>query len=280
MIRNHLKARIGRGRATLLGAALVASLAALSSAAPGAFASEFEEFKQCPTSNPSVVTCLIAKATSGEFTVGNRTVPIKHTVTLQGGLVEIPETGTFTLAAAKNGETLSKTPQTVPGGLIGIEGLFGEVTATTELAKPASSVVLSPENLIIAEGTALTLPVRLKLGNPLLGNSCYGGSSSHPITLNLTTGTTSPPKPNKPISGKTGTITEGEDGEVLVITENSLVNNSFSAPGVEGCGLIPFLFDPIVDASMGVPDAEGHNTAILDGTIKLASAEHVVEHLG
>jgi len=280
-MRRYLNARIGARKATVAAVVGAALLVALGSAAPAgaALTGEFAEFAQCPVSNESVESCLIAKATGGEFTVGSRTVPIKHTVTLQGGLIADAETGGFKMAAAINGETLSKTPQTVPGGLIGIEGLFGEVTATTELAGSASGITLSPENLIIESGTALTLPVKLKIGNPILGNHCYGGSNSHPIVLNLTTGTTSPPKPNKPISGKRGTISEGEDEEILIISENSLVNNSFAAPGVEGCGLIPFLTDPLVDLAMGVPAGEGHNTAILNGVIKLTSAEDVKERL-
>ena len=205
-------------------------------------------------------------------------MPIKRTITLQGGLAVNSETGVITFVAATNGETLSKTPQTVPGGLVGIEGLGGEVTATAELAGPASSIVLNPDNLLAGQGTALSLPVKLKLGNPFLGNHCYGGSNAHPIVINLTTGTTSPPKPNKPISGKPGTIGAEEEGEIAVISENSLVNNSFAAPGVEGCGLVPFFVDPLVDVGFGVPAGEGHNTAILNGTLKLTSAEAVRAH--
>ncbi len=265
----------------VVGAALVASVAALSSAAPafGALEGEFKHFAQCPVHAAGVETCVYAVASSGEFTIGSRTVPITNPVVLQGGLIEIPETGTFKMEGALNGETLSNSPQKVPGGLIGIEGL-GEVTATTQLAASASAITLAPGNLLAEEGTALALPVKLKLASSpgfILGNSCYGGSNRHPIVLNLTTGTTSPPKPNKPIKGKKGTLTFIEGGEILNIAENSLVNNSFAAPGVEGCGLIPFLTDPLVDLAMGVPAGEGHNTAILDGTIKLTGAEGVAE---
>ena len=66
---------------------------------------------------------MYAVASSGEFTIGSRTVPITNPVVLQGGLIEIPETGTFKMEGALNGETLSNSPQKVPGGLIGIEGL-------------------------------------------------------------------------------------------------------------------------------------------------------------
>lgn len=258
---------------------IVSALGALS-AAP-AFATPsggFAVFANCPVSNPEVVDCTVATTTSGEFTIGAKTVPIKHTVTLQGGLAFNEATGAVTFVGASNGETVSKTPQTVPGGLVGIEGLGGEVTATAELAGPASGIVLNPTNLLSGQGIALSLPTKLKLGNFFLGNHCYGGSDRHPIVINLTTGTTSPPKPNKPISGNPGTIGAEENGEIAVISNNSLVNNSFAAPGVEGCGLVPFFVDPLVDFAMGVPAGEGHNTAILNGTLRLATAEAVRAH--
>lgn len=54
------------------------------------------------------------------------------------------------------------------------------------------------------------------------------------------------------------------------------MNNSFAAPGVEGCGgLFSFLIDLIIDGQLGVPAAAGHNTAILSGTLKDANAEAV-----
>ena len=238
----------------------------------------FAVFAQCPVSDPEVSVCVVGTASGGEFTVGSKTVPIVHPITLQGGLVVNEETGAATLVAASDGETLSATPQTVPGGLLGIEGLGGEVTATTELAGPASAVSLNTNNLLEETGTALSLPVKLKLGNPFLGSKCYGGSNEHPIVLNLTTGTTSPPKPNGPISGNAGTLTTTEKGEILVLSDNILVNNSFAAPGVKGCGFFPPLIDPLVDLGFGVPAAEGHNTAILKGKFEITSAENVIEH--
>lgn len=119
--------------------------------------------------------------------------------------------------------------------------------------------------------------MKLKLGNPLLGEHCYAGSNSHPIVVALTTGTTSPPLPNKPITGNPGTLTIEEE-EIFKISGNSLVNNTFAAPGVEGCGLIPFLIDPLVDFAMGVPAPSGHNTAVLNGTLEISPAERVRAH--
>jgi hypothetical protein len=198
-------------------------------------------FKYCPLSNSAVESCTLAETTSGEFDVGKRSVPITKTITLQGGFTPAAE-GEFTFYGAENAETLVKVPLPVPGGLLNIvapgflpkwlqeifnnfinEGFTG-VTATTELAKPASAIKLKLFNLLSGEGTALQLPVQVKLGNVFLGNSCIIGSSSNPIILNLTTGTTSPPEPNKPITGKVGTPEILEEGHYISLTGGSLVD--------------------------------------------------------
>lgn len=262
---------------------------------------EFAPFADCPLNNAELSACLVAATTSGaggEFTVGNRTVPIKNTITLQGGFTENRTTGAEEFVGAEGGPTLSKSPQKVPGGLSNIvncekignqrareaceavfENKLTAVYATTELAGPASSIGINEENLIRENGTALSLPLKVKLENPLFGEECYVGSNASPIVIELTTGTTSPPAPNKPIKGKKGNFGSNEAGTILTVTENSLVNNSFAAPKATGCGgSFSSIIDPIVNASLGLPAAAGHNAAILDGALKQAGAETVREN--
>ena len=88
---------------------------------------DFVNFGDCPTSNPAVISCLYGQTTSGEFKIGSTSVPIAKTITLQSGLVEVSE-GNLRLIGATDGNTLSKTPQTVPGGLLKIvaPSFFGE----------------------------------------------------------------------------------------------------------------------------------------------------------
>ncbi len=253
---------------------------------------EYAVFADCPVSNAALSGCIAAKSESGEFKVGSQTVPIVNPQILQGGFIE-EESGALKFVAAADGNTLPKTPQKVPGGLSGLinctlisdflERLACEVVfengatgvnATVELAAPASSIGLNEEHLLLATGTALTLPVKVKLENAFLGNECYIGSNSSPLTISLTTGTTAPPLPNKPIKGKVGTISVRAEGGILVISNNSLVNNTFSAPGASGCGgLFAFLIDPIINSKLGLPAASGHNTAILNGKLEQAGAE-------
>ena len=119
--------------------------------------------------------------------------------------------------------------------------------------------------------------MKVKLGNVFLGSECYVGSESSPIILNLTTGETKPPAPNKPIKGAVGTLSFEEESAIGVLTGGSLVDNAWSSPGAHGCGghLLEGLLDPAVNAELGLPSAAGHNTAILNGTLKIASAESV-----
>jgi hypothetical protein len=152
------------------------------------------------------------------------------------------------------------------------------VNAITERAKPASEIQINKNNLVNKEGVDLSLPVKIRLENSLLGSECYIGSSSSPVVLALTTGITSPNLPNKPIEGKSGKISFTEEFEIVNITGNSSVNNEFSAPKATGCGgfLVEYLLDPIINSKIGLASEDGKNTAILNGNIELATSEAVI----
>lgn len=286
----------GRRTSTRLLALAVAVVAplALASSATATPTGEYAVFAHCPLSNPSTFACLYAKSTSGEFDIGSTKVSLSKEITLQGGLTEANSENFSTLLAASGAETLSKTPQTVPGGLLKIvapkflpgflQELFNEfinkgftgVTATTELAGTAR---LSSLATLTGSGTALELPTKVHLENVFLGSNCYIGSNSKPIVVDFTTGTTSPPAPNKPITGSPGKLEGKGEGGILAIVGSSLVNNSFAAPEAEGCdGLLSFLVDPAVNAEVGLPSAAGNNTAILNGSQEIAGKKTVEEH--
>lgn len=315
MFRKHLIQASSLRRQMLFALiALAASFGALSVASPALAApkGEFAVFYDCPLSNAAVEGCIVGRTESGEFVIGTKKtkVPIEKTITLQGGFEEeVAAEFRMPFVEAEDGNTLSKTPQRVPGGLLGIkcEEIKNEferkaceeivktklntVTATTELALPAppeslSSIFLSEASLqepILYEAfgiPALGLPVKVKLENPLLGNECYIGSSTEPIVLKLTTGTTKPPPPNKPITGKIGEFSSRAEGDILVIKNNSLVDNVFAVPAAKGCGGKAFesVIDPLIDAKLGLPSPSGNNTAILNGTLEQTGAEVAREH--
>jgi hypothetical protein len=270
------------GIMAMLGVMMFASSALASSHNPKG---EFKDFGECPLNNAKVTDCVFSVTDGGEFTAGSKTVPLVNPVTLQGGFFGSGEEVTF--VGAENGDTLSKTPQPVPGGLLGItapkwwpqfiqnwfnnlinEGFTG-VTATVELAAPASSIKLSTENLINQEGTALGLPSKIKLDNAILGSNCYIGSNSKPVQIDFTTGKSGE------LEGSVGEVTFNETFTLITISGGQLVNGTFAAPGANGCGgIFSFFIDPLVNSILGLPAASG-NTAVLEGVLKDGAAAAV-----
>jgi hypothetical protein len=290
--------RTHRGRRALSALLLTALVAlGLTASAQAKLVGEFTKFTNCPYTNATAIKCITSITNGGEVVLGSKKVPIVNPVTLQGAYaspVEEKEGAEFyPFLAATNGITLSKTPQPVPGGLAGIvnckeisepflrfsceltfeNGLTG-LNSTLELAKPATDIRISENNLAGEIGTALQMPIKIRLENPFLGSNCYVGSSSNPIIWNLTDGTTSPPAPNKPITGTGGEGELLEGARILKLNGNVLVDNSWAAPGVSGCGgfLVELLLNPIINAAAGLPASAGKNTAILKNTIYEASA--------
>ena len=284
-------------RARVVGAAmLLVALAALGLAgsAQAKLTGEFTKFAQCPYTNTEVRKCIYSLTTSGEVVLGSKKVPIEKPVTLQGAIGPVDEvTEMSKFYAATNGITLSKSPQNVPGGLLGIvpdasspalvkalikfflENSLTGVNSTLELAKPASEIRLSEFRIAAEESVGLILPVKVHLENPFLGKNCYVGSSTSPITWNLTSATTSPPAPNTPISGFGGEGEFLEEAKIVKLKNNKIVDNAWSAPAATGCGgILSFLVTPIITAQLGTTTA-GHNTAILKGDVYSSPAASV-----
>jgi hypothetical protein len=277
-------------------ATLVVALATfgLAGSAQAKLVGEFTKFQYCPWTNTEVKKCLYSVTEGGEVVLGKKTVPIEKKVVIQGGFGKPNSETTFSkFFAATNGETLQKVPQNVPGGLAGIVPEKGEpflvqklinfffenkltgLSATLELAKPASEIELSESNMARKEGVAMKLPVKVHLENPFLGSKCYIGSEKSPISWNLTSGATSPPAPNTSIEGSGGKIQFLEEGLILQLNENSLVDNAWSAPTASGCGgILAFLVNPIINAQLGTTTA-GHNSARLNNTIQITTAAAV-----
>jgi hypothetical protein len=277
--------RVGGARRRTLSLLVgVVALLALAAAASSASAlslikQEFLPFAHCPVTEAT--QCVDSHVTGGEFKIDLKTVPIENVdIELQGGL----ESDTFKplpLIAAVGAPTLSETPLVVPGGLAGIGGIGGEVTATAELAEPVSSILVEKGHLLNVEGTAVVLPIKVKLSNEILGNECYIGSDAEPIILNLTTGTTAPPFPGTPISGFHSSP-EGAvkaKGKITKIKEVTLVDNTFAVPGATGCGgsLSPVV-DLAVDADIGLPAPAGLNTAIMKGSFEETTSEFEIRY--
>jgi hypothetical protein len=260
-------------------AAMVAAITTPALAASAAQAEKpappYEQFAGCPspTENPNVDGCIRTDITGGHFQMGSKDVPISNPMVLVGG-------GTATGEFIYNSEGgLKPVKQKVPGGVVGLTGLtwlfeyFGSealtLYAVTELAGEPNPF-----------GDPVTLPVKVHLTNPggLLGSSCYVGSNSNPIQLNLTTGTTSPPPPNQPITGTEPEPSFDEFG-IIHFNNGTFVDNSFAAPGAHGCwlwfGFFPINIDFAVDLQSGLPSAAGTNETVQDFDLQIVSV-HLV----
>lgn len=273
----------------------IVAAAAMLLLAPSAFAAshnpkgEYAPFNECPLNRATITDCVLSVSNGGYFKTGKKKVPLVNPVTLQGGFEGAGSEIKF--YGAENGNTLSKTPQPVPGGLLGIvaptwwpkfiqnwfnnlinEGFTG-VNATVEIAGPTkglTNIKLSTENLVEEKGTALGLPAKIHLENAILGSSCYIGSDASPVQINFTSGT------DGALKGNAGKFSANEEFTILTFSGGKLVNNSFNAPGVNGCGgIFSFLVNPLVNEIIGLPANKPVNEAALEGSIKDANAEAV-----
>jgi hypothetical protein len=270
------------GTALLIASLVVLGLTLSSGAHPSN--RDYAPFGGCPLSNPATDICIFAQTESGELTIGRKAIPITKMVTLQGGVHQNETTGKQEFIGARDGNTLSRVTQIMPGGLGDIiapkllsktlrERFYelidrgaGKVMVTTELAAPASAIGVSTQNLIEAKGIGLSLPVKLELSNALLGDSCYIGSNAKPIVINLSTGR----------KGKPGHAKFKDEYNLVTLADESLVGDSFAAPRAEGCGgALSSQLDLALDAGLGLPVARGENEALLNGTLRDANAPAV-----
>ncbi|HXD56045.1 MAG TPA: hypothetical protein VN618_14910 [Solirubrobacteraceae bacterium] len=276
-LRRH---RRGRLLTSLVGAcALLAAAAIPAGAAEKLNKADFARFINCPIEVAK--GCTYGETLSGEFKMGTKQVPITTPVVLQGGLAYLG-TETLPLIPPRFGaEAMSKSSQSIPGGLTGLtEIIGGPVNATAEIAGSPSDVLITAVFLGFGHDTAVQLPVKVHLENPILGENCYIGSDANPIVLHLTDGTTKPPAGTEPISGKIGKNEGRDHGRLLTFIENTLVDNAFPVPAATGCG--SGLLEPVITAAVnldaGLPSAEGKNVAILNGNFYTALSTWVAKY--
>jgi hypothetical protein len=282
---------------------VVCGVVGVSSALAKEPSGDFVSFKQCPRFTPGVNLCFYSQVSGGSTTIGKQTVPInadgQHAIVVQGG-VEQQQEPPFaeTFVGALNGETLSRTPQSVPGGLAGLmncsevpgsgflralgrticmEVFASKLTGLSVTTELAGNIAINKENLLNEEGAALSLPVRIHLESPILGRECYIGSDQAPVMLNLTTGTTNPAPPNSPISGQVGVLKAKDEFNLVEIPGAIFVDNAFAVPQATGCGgVLSFLIDPIINHKLGLPSPAGNNTVIQDTNLHEATSKAVI----
>lgn len=236
---------------------------------------DFLPFSDCPTASSAV--CIVSNTTGGEFQLGKKAVPIPEgtVITLQGGLPEESYAGQ-TLIEPLDGKTLSETPLTVPGGLVGIGNLGGEVKAVAELAGP---IEVNRANLAIPVGPAVTLPLKVHLENETLGDECYIGSDAEPIVLHLTVGKTAPPSPAEPLEGHRNPLEYKDKKRIVYIPNNTLVDNNFAVPAATGCGgALAALLNPIVNLDIGLPAKAGESKVLMTASLEETASKWAAKY--
>ena len=120
------------------------------------------------------------------------------------------------------------------------------------------------------------LPVKIKLSNAFLGESCYIGSNAQPDIVVAHDRQDATPQAKQADQRKSqsskvqGRLQPDHDQEKLA--REQYVRGAASQ-GLRRETLARV--DRAVDAELGLPAAAGHNTAILDGTLKDANAPAV-----
>lgn len=224
-------------------------------AAPVASAA-FPNYTGCPREAANFAACIDVQNTSGNLNIKGFNVPLGESLEIRGALTTTETGNRFIPARGTNG--FITQPVAVPGGLLGIEWIPGtSVLAITELAGPSSGIRFNLREF------GLSVPVKVRLVNILIGMNCHIGTDRNPVTLNLITGTTSPPPPNRPISGHIGRFTEAG------LIDNLNVDNSFAVPGASECGLGLGLINALVNAKLRLPSAGGNNSIEVHNNIGL-----------
>ncbi|MER8036319.1 hypothetical protein ACWEP8_30220 [Streptomyces hydrogenans] len=221
--------------------------------------------------------CVVSYSFSGSIKLGNTTVPTGKT-NLQIGVVQNAD-GTNTVVAPAGGALIADSA-TVPGGLMGLmcpsdipfitdicrqlsDAKLNKITATMEsVGTPSAFDQIAG---VLTDQPIVTIPVRIRLQNPFLGDNCYIGTKANPILLR-------PRNLDAPSFGVVrfnGDGSANEEGDLsrLDLLGSTQYDDTFAVPGASGCGLGWFgLIDGAVNLKTGLPAASGKNKLTLNDT--------------
>lgn len=226
-------------------------------------------FSQCPKLpsglDPSMMSCFLVHITGGVLQIGHSSQVINRNINFS-----------YAEGADSSGATvlifgsLKAEPMPVLGGIF--------LTPAAEPAvreHPALHLSVQPVGLgFKLDPTGNTpgfLSQKIMAVNVAFGHSCSIGSKAHPVVMDPTFGTTSPPPPNTPISGHVDSFTMVGHETVIVGT---VVDNAFAAPAAQGCGPEDSL-SHLVNVVGGLPSRAGTNTAVFQATIEVVGYQFV-----
>jgi hypothetical protein len=232
----------------------------------------------------------------GFFEYGHIKVPLSKSVRLQGGFKGNGEE-IEVLPAANGGETLEAPPLPVEGGIKVITPLIQQEAEWPQALKEAFKEAekngekaidvkiemagnecyevpgcLDTENIIIEEGTAFKLPLKVKVTGPFLeklgGGSCEIGSDTNPIHINLTTED----------EGTAGELEFNETFTNIFLQGSRLVDFGWhisKASGATGCGgSYESYVDKALNLALEVESPEGYEIYWRGGIVVLQGDLH------
>ena len=209
------------------------------------------DFSDCPPlpegSDPNFSRCVSVVVTSGTFQLGKFDQSIDEPIKMTFANAYDPKTFKYTAIFGK----LRAKPMLVQ------PGLFGDPLLSAVYAQPEYAGVFDQPT---SADFHIKLGLKIRLVNPFLGSNCRVGSDSNPITLELTTGTTSPPAPNTPITGEPAKVARTDPPPTVRSAKH--VDNAFAVPGAKGCVFGGGIADWLVNQVGGFPSAGGKNTVI------------------
>ncbi|MFB7918790.1 hypothetical protein [Streptomyces sp. NPDC056061] len=277
--------RSGSKRARLGLLASFTALAAFTSVGSATAATQlngnWSPFGRCPVDNPAMLAadgsdntavCVSSHSASGSIKLGNSVVPVGAS-DLQVGVITHPGGGS-TVVSPAGGALVADSAQ-IPGGLLGlmcpndipvITGICNQITnASLNRVTATIESVDNPSDFQLMAGVTtgkpiITLPVRIHLENPFLGNTCYIGSASDPILLR-------PRNLTRPTAGTQQFDGDGTPNPAGVMGRISLLgadqtDTAYTVPGATGCGL--GLLNWAVNLKTGLPSASGNNNVVLN----------------
>lgn len=198
--------------------------------------------------------CLSVVVRDGLFDINGFQVPVTDGSLVISGALDSTGLGLAPSTAANFG-VVSK-PLTIPGGVLGVDLPFNNLFGLTAASAQVEAVAPPTLDLMTSD---LVLKVRLKVINPLVGDSCYIGSSSFPVTLNLKGQAGLFELINQAVVGADiPGLPAGWDTIGLPGVQNTAT--AFPLPPSQGCG--PFgVLGPIVDFRSHVP-SDGTGTSL------------------
>jgi hypothetical protein len=306
----------------MVGVCLVAAVAMSAVAASSALAvknptKSLKIFENCPVHGVSEgghpdVTCFFGAtelgekgtAPGGHFTVGPITVGIEKQIILQYGGAENPlnEEVLEFVAPTHGVEAIAPTPEKVPGEPIAnipeaeqnelgwpetlkhnYQTHKSQEKKVTETIEVAGKTATNATDLLIEQGTAVEVPVKIKAGNQWLselGDVCYVGSNEEPIVQHLTTGESVSPSTGEMVHGHKGELEIIHEGREVIISHDALVDNTYPVPAAKCTGPYAEVVAATIDRKFGLPAVAGASSTEINGTLYVASAEIAEEKGG